>query len=308
MGIHTMDIEKVDLNLLRIFDALIRTRNVTRAGDIVGLSQPAVSAALNKLRGLTGDALFVRTPKGMEPTPRAVRMVDPVQMILEVVKRDVFLQEDFDPKTSQRVFTLSLTDVGEMVFLPKVIRRLQTEAPNITLRSVSMLPTRLEEAMTAGEVDLAVGYFPDINKASFYQQHLFTHTFACLVRKDHPTITETLSMAQFLEATHVVIRAEGRSQEIFERYLDEKKITRRVGLSIPHFMSIPHLLPESDMIVTVPYSCALAFAKLGTLRLLELPMTAPKFDLKQHWHARLHRDPANQWLRRTLYESFCIGI
>lgn len=303
-----MDIDTIDLNLLRIFDALVRTRNVTRAGDLVGLSQPAVSAALNKLRGLTGDPLFVRTPKGMEPTPRAVRMADPVQLILEVVRRDVFLQEEFDPKTSNRTFSLSLTDIGEMVFLPKLIRRLHAEAPNVMLHSVSMLPARLDEAMTAGEVDLAVGYFPDINKASFYQQHLFTHSFACLVRRDHPSIGDSLSMAQFLEATHVVIRAEGRSQEIFERYLEEQKIERRIGLIIPHFMSIPHLLPESDMIATVPYSCARAFSKLGSLRMLELPLKAPRFDLKQHWHARLHRDPANQWLRKMLYESFSKGI
>ena len=303
-----MDNENIDLNLLRIFDALFRTRNVTRAGDLVGLSQPAVSFALNKLCVITADPLFVRTLKGMEPTPRAIKMADPVQLILEIASRDVFLQDEFDPNTSTRVFTLSLTDVGEMVFLPKVIRRLQTEAPNITLESISMLPNRLEEAMAAGEVDLAVGYFPDITKANFYQQHLFTHTFACLVRKDHPTIKEEISMAQFLDASHVVIRAEGRSQETFERYLEQQKIRRRVGLSIPHFMSIPHLLPETDMIVTVPYSCARAFAKLGPLRMMALPMKAPEFDLKQHWHARFHRDAANQWLRKTFYECFSAGI
>jgi DNA-binding transcriptional LysR family regulator len=303
-----MDTDHIDLNLLRIFDALFRTRSVTRAGDLVGLSQPAVSFALNKLRSLTADPLFVRTPKGMEPTPRAIKMADPVQLILEVVKRDVFLQDEFDPRPSKRSFTLSLTDIGEMVFLPKLIKRLKNEAPNIELRSVSMPPSQLEEAMTAGEVDLAVGYFPDITKANFYQQQLFTHTFACLVRKDHPAIREELSMAQFLEATHVVIRAEGRSQEIFERFLDEQHIKRQIGLSIPHFMSIPHLLPESDMIATVPYSCAHAFAKLGSLRMLPLPMKAPTFDLKQHWHARFHRDAANQWMRATIYDCFSKGI
>lgn len=303
-----MDIQNIDLNLLRIFDALIRTRNVTLAGEMVGLSQPAVSFALNKLRALTADPLFVRTPRGMEPTPRATRMADPVHLILEMVQRDVFLQDEFDPATSTRVFTLSLSDVGEMVFLPKLLKRLKNEAPNITIKAVSMLPARLEEAMTAGEVDLAVGYFPDITKANFYQQHLFTHTFSCLVRADHPVIRTKLTMKQFLEATHVVIRAEGRSQEIFERYLDEQHVVRKVGLSIPHFMSIPHLLPESDMIVTVPHSCARAFSKLGSLRMFDLPMKAPTFDLKQHWHARYHRDAANQWLRGVLYECFSGGI
>ncbi len=303
-----MDIDKLDLNLLRIFDALMRTRNVTSAGEIVGLSQPAVSFALSKLRTLTGDALFVRTVKGMEPTPRANRMADPIRHVLEVVEKDVFQQDDFNPLVSERTFTLSLSDIGEMVFLPKVLKRFKAEAPGVIIKSVSMPPARLEEAMTAGEVDLAVGYFPDITKANFYQQHLFVHTFTCLVRSDHPTIKKRLSLKQFLDATHVVIRAEGRSQEIFENYLEEHKISRRVGLIIPHFMSVPHLLQESDMLATVPYSCAKAFAKFGTTRMLDLPFEAPRFDLKQYWHARFHRDSANQWLRLMLYECFLNGL
>jgi DNA-binding transcriptional LysR family regulator len=303
-----MDITNIDLNLLRIFDALIRTRNVTQAGDVVGLSQPAVSFGLNKLRTLTGDPLFVRTSKGMDPTPRALRIADPVRHVLEVVQRDIFLQDDFDPNNSHRTFTLSLSDVGEMVFLPKLLKRLRVDAPGITIKSVSMPPSRLEEAMSVGEVDLALGYFPDITKANFYQQHLFTHSFACLVRRDHPTIKEKLTMEEFLNAFHVVIRAEGRSQEIMERFFEEQQIVRKVGLSIPHFMSIPHLLPESDMLVTVPFSCARAFAKLGELRMLELPMKAPTFDLRQHWHARCHRDAANQWMRGVIYECFSEGI
>lgn len=303
-----MDISNVDLNLLRIFDALMRTKNVTLAGAEVGLSQPAVSFALNKLRSLTGDPLFVRTTRGMEPTPRASRMAEPIRHIMDVVKRDVFIKDEFDPRMSSRTFMLSLSDVGEMVFLPKLLKRLRQEAPNVTLKSVSMSPARLEEAMTAGEVDLAIGYFPDVTKANFYQQHLFTHSFTCLVRKDHPFIRGKLSMKQFLAATHVVIHAEGRSQEIMERFFDEQHIQRRVGLTIPHFLSIPHVLPESDMIVTVPYSCAKAFVKLGSLQMVDLPMKAPSFDLKQHWHARYHREPANQWLRGLIYECFSNGI
>lgn len=303
-----MDIDKIDLNLLRIFDALMRTKNVTQAGEIVGLSQPAVSFALAKLRTLTGDSLFVRTPKGMEPTPRAVWMADPTRHVLEVVERDIFQRESFDPASSERSFTLSLTDIGEMVFLPKLLKRLKQEAPGIVLASQSMPPAKLAEAMSAGEVDLAVGYYPDITKANFYQQHLFAHSFAGVVRRDHPQIGTKPTLRQFLDASHVVVRAEGRSQELFERFLMQQNIERKIGLSIPHFLSILHLLPESDMIATVPSSCARAFEKLGTLRMVELPLPVPSFDLKQHWHARYHRDPANQWLRKVVYECFCNGL
>ncbi len=303
-----MDIQKIDLNLLRIFDALMRTKNVTMAGDIVGLSQPAVSFALNKLRKLTGDALFVRTPKGMEPTPRATWMADPIRHVLEVVERDIFQREAFDPASSERTFTLSLTDIGELVFLPPLLKRLKRDAPGIVLVSQSMPPAKLADAMAAGEVDLAVGYYPDITKANFYQQHLFAHSFASVVRKDHPHIGPKPTRKQFLDASHLVVKAEGRSQELFERFLVQEGIVRRVGLSVPHFLSILHLLPESDMIATVPFSCARAFEKMGTLRMVELPLAVPTFDLKQHWHARYHRDPANQWLRKIVYESFCNGL
>ncbi|WP_249223002.1 LysR family transcriptional regulator [Noviherbaspirillum sp. L7-7A] len=299
-----MDIENIDLNLLRIFDALIRARNVTLAGELVGLSQPAVSYALNKLRVITADPLFVRTPRGMEPTPRAARMALPVREILEMVKRDVFLHDEFVPGTNNKSFTISLSDVGETVFLPPLLKRLRIDAPNIAIKSVSMMPARLEEALRCGDVDLAVGYFPDINKANFYQQHLFSHPFACLVRIGHQIIKTKLTMKQFLDASHIVIRPEGRSQEIFERYLEEQGIKRRIGLSIPHFMSVPYLLAESDMIVTLPLAIAQMFAKHGELKILPLPIESPTFDLKQHWHARYHRDAANQWLRRVIYETF----
>ncbi|MFM0011999.1 LysR family transcriptional regulator [Paraburkholderia sediminicola] len=303
-----MDIDTLDLNLLRIFDALIRTRNVTSAGEAVGLSQPAVSYALAKLRTITGDELFVRSRGGMEPTPRAIHMGVPIRQVLDMIRREVFQTDHFIPSEAERVFTLSLSDIGEMVFLPRLLRRLQTEAPHVTVKSVSLSPADLQEAMASGDVDLAAGYFPDIIKANFYQQHLFAHTFACLVREGHPTIRKRMTMKQFMDATHIVIRAEGRSQEIFERHLEEKRITRRVGLVIPHFMSVPHLLQATDMVATVPRSLAEALVSFGTVCMFDLPFETPKFDLKQYWHARFHRDPANQWLRQLVYESFIQGI
>jgi DNA-binding transcriptional LysR family regulator len=299
-----MDIETVDLNLLRIFDALMRTKSVSEAGNLIGLSQPATSFALAKLRRLCNDQLFVRTPKGMQPTPRADVMAGPVRHVLEVVEREVFQLVHFDPATSTRMFTLSMSDIGEMVFLPKLLKRLEQKAPGIGIKSMIMPPAQLESAMESGEVDLALGYFPDLKKANFFQQRLFESSFVCAVRKNHPTIGDKLTMSQFLSASHAVVRAEGRSQEIFEQLLETRGIKRRVALHIPHFMSIPFLLKDSDHICTVPFPGTEAFFTLAHIKMLALPMKVPSFELKQHWHARFQHDPANQWLRKIIYECF----
>jgi DNA-binding transcriptional LysR family regulator len=304
VGIQIMDMENVDLNLLRIFDALMRTRSVSEAGHLVGLSQPATSFALAKLRRSCDDQLFVRTTTGMQPTPRAVAMAGPVRHVLDVVEREVFQLAHFNPGASTRLFTLSMSDIGEMVFLPKLLRRLREEAPGIDIKSVAMPPQQLESALESGDVDIALGYFPDLVKANFFQQRLFLSSFACAVRGDHPLIRDELTMEHFLSASHAVVRAEGRSQEILEKFLESRGITRRIALNLPHFMSIPFLLMDSDHIFTLPRPGPEAFSKLAHIKVFEPPMKVPSIELKQHWHSRFQHDPANQWLRKIIYECF----
>jgi DNA-binding transcriptional LysR family regulator len=299
-----MDIESIDLNLLRIFDALMRTKSVSEAGHLIGLSQPATSFALAKLRRACGDQLFVRTTRGMQPTPRATAMAGPVRHVLDVVEREVFQLAHFDPRTTTRMFTLSMSDIGEMVFLPKLLRRLGQESCGIDIKVVTMPPQQLERAMEAGDVDIALGYFPDLVKANFFQQRLFLSSFICAMRADHPVIGDELTMKQFLAASHAVVHAEGRSQEILEKFLESRGIKRRIALHIPHFMSIPFLLMDSDHIFTVPRPGAEAFSKLANIKMFAPPMKIPNIELKQHWHSRYQHDPASQWLRKMIYECF----
>ena len=191
-----------------------------------------------------------------------------------------------------------------MVFLPKLLRRLREVAPEVNIKTVAMPPNLLEQAMEAGEVDLAVGYFPDLTKHRFYQQRLFRHAFVCIARADHPDIGETLSLEQFLRIPHAVVSPEGRSQEIFDRLLEREGLKRRVLLSIPHFMSIPFIVTSSDLIVTLPRAVGTSFAQLANIKLLDPPFENPTFDLKQHWHERFHQDAANRWIRGLFYELF----
>jgi len=299
-----MDIRKTDLNLLLVLDALLRARSVSRAAEALDLSQPAVSFALAKLRILFNDPLFIRAAHGMRPTPRAEELALPVQDVLDRIKTGLLMPPRFDPATTLRTFTFNMADVGELVFLPALRAHLEAAAPGANIASVSVPPAQLEEAMRSGDVDLAVGYFPGLGGAAIYQQRLFSHTFVCIVRKDHPRIGDQLTRKQFLEEGHAVVQQEGKSHELFEQALVEQSLTRRVVLSIPHFLAIPLIVAESDLIVTVPYAVARSFARMADLKMLRQPFQVRRADVMQHWHARFHRDLANQWIRGVVARLF----
>jgi DNA-binding transcriptional LysR family regulator len=160
------------------------------------------------------------------------------------------------------------------------------------------------EVLQSGEVDLAVGYFPGLRGAAMYQQRLFSHSFVCIVRRGHPLSGAQLTKAQFLEAQHAVVHQEGKSHEVFEEALLAQGLKRRVVLSIPHFLSIPLVIAESDLIVTVPYAIGMSFARMTDLRILRPPIEVAPAEVKQHWHSRFHHDRINRWLRSVVAELF----
>ena len=293
-----------DLNLLPVALAIYEERSVSGAARRLGMSQPAVSVALNKLRTALGDPLFVRTARGMEPTPRAATLISPTRDILQRLQSDVLASEQFNPASTDRRFTLALSDIGEMTFLPRLLERLRRDAPNASICSVSMSPPELQLALEQGEVDLAVGYFPDLKNRNFFQQRLFSHSFICLLSAAHPYRPRKMSMEQFLKMGHAVIKAEGRSQDLFEQFLVRQRIQRRVVMSTPHFMSIPFLIAGSDLMATVPRAVGESFAQFAAIKLVEPPLEIQRFDLKQHWHRKYAKDGANAWLRSVLAELF----
>lgn len=299
-----MNLKNLDLNLLRVLSALYEEGQTTKAAVRLSLSQPAISHALAKLRLELGDDLFVREGNRMQPTPFAEQIREPVTRILEIVASEIAYERDFDPPTTTRRFTISTSDIGELVFLPTLLRTFAAEAPSATIRCLTLPPGELEEAMADGTVDLALGYFPDLVGRAFLQQKLFEHRFACLVRRDHPEIGDAISLDQFLAADHAVVAQKGRSQEIFEQRMRELGLKRRVLLQSPHFMSAPLMVAHSDMITTVPRAVARAYSQMAPLKLLDPPVDIPVIELKQFWHRRYHKDPSVQWLRTTIARLF----
>jgi DNA-binding transcriptional LysR family regulator len=283
--IQIMDIRQVDLNLLKVFDALLRKRHVTQAGASIGLSQPAMSYALSKLRDLFGDPLFVRTGRGMEPTPRA-------QALLPA--------PEFRPAESSRNFVLCMSDIGEMVFLPRLQSFLAKTAPHISIKTVALSMPDLEEGLASGDVDLAIGYFPGLNSESLKRKSLYRHEYVCIARDDHPRIGGTLSLDQYKEAAHVVVHADGREQDVLERAHERLRIRINVRFIVPRFIGVPFIVAGSDMIAAVPQAVGRRFAEFVNVKLLPLPFSAPTYDFYLHWHPRFHHEPANRWIRDAM--------
>jgi DNA-binding transcriptional LysR family regulator len=294
-----MDIRDVDLNLLVVFDALLRTRSVTRAAAELGMSQPATSFALNRLRQTLGDPLFVRTARGIHPTPHAEHLAAPLTEILGRLLQ----QPTFAPENSERTITLNMPDIGELVFLPSILKRLAQIAPKISIQTVNLPDAEIEPALRSGAVDLALGFFPQLQSAALYQQRLFTHSFVCVVRRDHPRIGDRMTRRQFIESEHAVV-AGGHADETLEAELRDQGLVRRVVLRVEHFLALPTILSETDLIFTVPYAIGARLAKLADIKLVPPPFKAKPRVVKQHWHSRFHNDAANRWLRGIVADLF----
>lgn len=305
MSETSTDVSELDLNLLYTLVALDEARSVSAAAVKLDKSQPAVSSALAKLREFFNDPLFVRSGNNMQPTPRALSLIESARFVLGRVGTDIVAAPTFDPATSQQPINLALSDVGEVVFLPILLKQLRRIAPRATVRSVSLTATDVGEGLESGAIDLALGYFPDLKKHNFFQQTLFTDTFASLLRADHPVSANKLTLKQYLQLEHVVVRAESRTEEVIERYLARKKMRRQVVLTTPHFSSAPIIVAQSDLIVTVPEPLARYFSRASTqLRVVGLPFEPPRIDLKQSWHRKYHHDERNRWLRSVVAGLF----
>jgi DNA-binding transcriptional LysR family regulator len=300
----TLALESIDLNLLVVFDAILKERNITRAAKRVGLSQPAMSSALARLRKTFNDPLFVRTARGMQPTPYAELLAPPIQRACELVASSLTLGAAFEPRASTRTFTVYLTDIGQGIFLPKLLPVLEERAPRVRMKVLRIPERGAHEAMTAGDVDLAVGLFPDL-KAGIFQQRLYRDEFVCLIRADHPRAKGGISVKQFAEMRHAVVSTAGTGHDAaIERAFAEQRQHRRVALTIPNWMAVPIIVARTDCIVTVPRRLAVAFASFPGIRIVDPPIRIEPFDIRQHWHERYHHDPANRWLRGLVAELF----
>jgi DNA-binding transcriptional LysR family regulator len=226
-----------DLNLLPIAVTLYDELNVSRAAQQLGMSQPAVSKALRRLRETFDDPLFVRGPNGIVPTPRAHAIVAQARSHLHVLQEDLLKGEQFDPAKSTRPIVLGLSDIAEMAFLSSILQHLRTHAPKCPVSTVSLRDAQLAEGLEKGDIDVAAGFFPALAQRNFRQRRLSRHGFACLMHAGHPLLKSRLTVAAYTSAEHVVVRGTGRSQELLERFVERRRLRRKIALYTSNVLS-----------------------------------------------------------------------
>jgi DNA-binding transcriptional LysR family regulator len=298
-----MELSDIDLNQLVLFQQLMVERRVSKVADKLGLTQPAVSNTLAKLRRQFGDDLFVRTPKGMMPTPFAEQLAEPIGYALGMIHSGLNQHSRFDPAQVKRAVTIGMTDIGEIVFLPELVERLRQAAPGMSLSTVRTTASNLREDMEAGKVDLAIGPLPQL-KAGFFQRRLFRQRYVCLFRKGHPLDRKRLALDDFKAAEHLIIVSAGTGHGKVDDLIRRAGVERRVRLTVPHFVSVGHILRRSDMVATVTERLAESLAEPFDLRFLPHPVPLPEVAINVFWHAKVHRSPAHLWLRGLLFDLF----
>ena len=299
-----MELARLDLNLLMVFHHLLQQKRVSKVAQVLGMSQPAVSSALGRLRHALGDELFLRTQGGMAPTPYALQLAGPVAAALDGLQQALNVRASFDAGTSERRFTLAMTDVGEMYFLPVLMDALARLAPGVTLNVVAVTSASLRDDMASGRTDLALGLLPQL-QAGFFQRALFRQPYVCLMREGHPlSSAPTLTLAAFAQASHVRVIAAGTGHGRVDEALERQGLQRRIRLTVPHYVSLGDVLGHADLIATVPERFAQRVTGPFGLTTRPLPLAVDGSAIHQFWHARLHKDPGHQWLRGLVAQCF----
>lgn len=291
---------KLDLNLLPVACVLFEQRSVSRAAEKLGISQPAVSRALKRMRDSLGDPLFVKSREGVEPTAKAILLVACARDVLARVQDGLFASPEFSPATYDGKFFISSTEAAEYFLWPDIFSRLRKLAPKATYRLLRLSPASIPRELESGGVDLCLGYFPTLHGSNLVQQGLVHVRPTCLLRADHPIRGRKLTLKQFSELGHVVVDAIGRNL-LFEQVLAEKKIQRKVVLTTSGYASLLPIISTSDLVVTVPRGLGKRLAEVSpVVKTIEPPVGVPSALVAQYWHRKYHNNARNQWLRSAV--------
>lgn len=299
--IYIMNIRDIDLNLLVIFNALIQDLNVSRAAIRVGLSQSAMSNALNRLRETFEDPLFTRTARGMVATQRARDLEVPIREALTALEGAFSAGNVFDPKTAKHLFSIATTDYVEYVLIPNLTHRFISEAPGVRLEVLPLKEKTPYKDLEEGKIDAAIGYFTDL-QGDVFQKELYSEEFVCMVSKKSP-LKDKMTVNQFAELKHVIVAPWGGMTGLVDSVLEQQKKARAVVVSTPYFLVAPAIVAKTDYAVTMPRKLAETIAPLFGLKILKHPLELQKMTINLLWHERTHKDARAKWFRESVVKS-----
>ena len=296
-----MNIALVDLNLLVVFDAVMREKHVTRAAKRIGMTQPAVSNALNRLRYIAKDDLFVRSAKGVVPTSRALELGPPIRQAINLVE-NAFDPTSFDPKNSTEEFNIAISNYTASILFPKLAEVLEKEAPNINVRSKQLGDVDLLKELEAANIDFIIAGQQLIEGKKFMSASLYEEDFVCVVGKNHPLGNKNkLTIKEFAGAKHLMVTTTGKALGFIDYLLDLKGLKRRVAMTVNQFLVAPNIIRKSNMILTCSKRVAERF-KLEKVKILPIPLITETLKLKIIWHKRADSNPGNKWIREQIID------
>ncbi|MFZ6690967.1 LysR family transcriptional regulator [Undibacterium sp. SXout20W] len=298
-----MHISRVDLNLFIVFEAIYTEGTVTRASQQLNLTQPAISHALNRLRSMFDDPLFVRQGNSMVSTPLARSIIEPVRQALRGLEMALTDNGKFNPSLATKQFNLALRDVLESTVLPPLLESITRQAPEINLAAIQVERRELVSELAAGTLDVAIDMLlplpPEIRR-----QQISRDTTVVLARKGHPVVQHALDLEQYLQAEHILAssRRKGMGLEDFE--LSRLGLQRRIRLRCQHYFAACRVVSQTDLLLTMPEAYARIVNQQFDNQILPLPLTMPSWDVYLYWHQNLENDPANRWLREQVMQAF----
>jgi DNA-binding transcriptional LysR family regulator len=304
----------LDLNLLRVFDAVMTEQNLTRAAGHLAMTQPAVSNAIKRLRESLGDDLLIRTAYGVKPTPRAEALWPTVRAALAGLEAAV-TQQRFEPSSTQATFRMAMADATAAFWLPSLVRLIESEAPGVSVRMMPLTTREPRPMLLRGDIDLAVGFFPGVaaqlsieTSSPIHHERLYSGHYVCVMRRDHPLAKVELTVDNYCAAHHLLVSFSGRAHGLVDEALAQIQRERRILLTVNQFFTAGRVVANSDLITVLPQHLIASTGKGAELIYKELPFELPAVHLDMLWHERDARSPAHQWLRNHFHNMDMVAL
>ncbi|MDX2211755.1 MAG: LysR family transcriptional regulator [Oculatellaceae cyanobacterium bins.114] len=296
----SINLAAIDLNLLVAFEALLEQCSVTKAAEQLQIGQPAMSAALNRLRGLFDDELFVRLGRRMQPTLKAQALAPGILTALQQIRQTITSTQAFDPSSSDRTFAIGSSDYTSFVLVPPLLEFSHQTAPSLNFQMIGFEKDSIGELLEQGAIDVALGVFPDPPRQT-QREPIFEERFVGIARTDHPDLQHgTMSLDVFTRLSHALTTLRRDTVGAIDKALNDQNLERRIALTTPHMLVLPFAIASSDLVAAIPHRIALQLAKICQLTIFELPIQTKPWTISMVWSTLSDQDEANYWLRNTI--------